>query len=94
MVAGAGWLQVGRGPVPGYRLWHHSYEVFPYTPTDVIYQTYNGWILALNSNHRCVYLVKQLGSLLHKEIKHWHFRVVFAFDVVNPYCITSLTVWY
>ncbi len=45
-----------------------------------------------NSNRLYVYLIKHLTPLLQEEGKNWDFLVVFVFDVLNIYCIASLTV--
>ncbi len=46
-------------------------------------------LTGFNSNRLYVYLIKQ-SPYCKKIVKHWDFLVVFVFDVVNPYCITSL----
>ncbi len=48
-------------------------------------------LTGFNSNRLYVYLIKQSPYCKKKE-KKWDFLVVFLFAVMNPYCITSLTV--
>ncbi len=43
-------------------------------------------------SNRGICLSYKTESLLQKEGENWDFLVVFFFDVVIPYCITSLTV--